>query len=550
MTLFSRKNSLLFYIIILSTVVACDKVDVVGTPDQHSSSTPSPQTSRSEIPYNDEPKGELILGSTVVNKHWDVHLSTSPTLAAFGPGIVYSRLLRFDSQAQEYPTSSTECDICSSWEYRSSNTYIFTIKNDVFWHDVPPVSGRRMDVNDVVYSINRQRDPKNPNSQLLKSIKTVEALSQKKIKIELHQPDADFLFDLANGLNKIVAPEAVNSTGDLKQGPVIGTGPWIWDGTRQEIGYFFQANHQYHEPDMPGLDKLRILNIPNEQTLVAAFMTKKIDLIETPNEYLYDILKLDQDISHLIYQETGVGLEMALNTSRTPLDQPLVRKAVFNAIDPWTAIDNVWEGLGFVSSGIPTSEPTWELSTTELRNYLGNQEKSLNFIESLPEARIPLELTIADYGDKYLEYGNYLGDQLRDAGFDITTSVINPTDYPERIWYGGDYQMFIGPTAPAATANMYLLSVIHSKGKWNTHGYKNSSLDSLINNQSTTNDRNERKTIVLDIQRELMKNSVRFMPLTKVSTWVWWPKVGNFNPNLTANEYIYLAKIRKVSESQ
>ena len=307
-----------------------------------------------------------------------------------------------------------------------------------------------------------------------------------------------------------MAPEAVDSTGDLKQGPVIGTGPWIWGGTRGEIGYFFQGNNQYHEPNMPGLDRLRILHIPNEQTLVAAFMTRKIDLIETPNEYLHDILKLDQNISHLIYQETGVGLEMALNTSRAPLDQTLVRKAIFNAIDPWKAIDDVWEGLGFVSSGIPTSEPTWELSTTELRNYLGNQEESLNLIESLPETQISLELTIADYGDKYLEYGFYLGKQLTDAGFDITTSVINPTDYPEKIWFEGNYQMFIGPKAPVATANMYLFSVIHSKGKWNTHGYKNNSLDSLINDQSTTNDRNERKTIILDIQRGIMENSIRF----------------------------------------
>ena len=112
MTPFSRKNTLLFYLIILSTIVACDKVDMVGNPDQYYSQTPSPQPSQPTMPNSDGAKGELILGSTVENKHWDVHLSTSPTLAAFGPGIVYSRLLRFDSQAQKYPTSSTECDVC------------------------------------------------------------------------------------------------------------------------------------------------------------------------------------------------------------------------------------------------------------------------------------------------------------------------------------------------------------------------------------------------------------------------------------------------------
>ena len=110
--------------------------------------------------------------------------------------------------------------------------------------------------------------------------------------------------------------------------------------------------------------------------------------------------------------------------------------------------------------------------------------------------------------------------------------------------------MFIGPKAPVATANMYLFSVIHSKGKWNTHGYKNNSLDSLINDQSTTNDRNERKTIILDIQRGIMENSIRSKRLSNVSTWVWCPEVKYFHPNLAANEYIYLAQIQKVTQAQ
>jgi ABC-type transport system substrate-binding protein len=535
----------------MSGIVACDEIDIIAKPLTHSTHTPVPQASSSDINNNGKTSRELKLGSTIVNEHWDVHLSTSPTLASFGPGIVYSRILRFDSTVNQYPTTSTECDICESWEYKSPNTYVFTIKNNVFWHDIPPVSGRLMNVNDILYSINRQRNSEGPNSQLLKSIKKVEVISKNKIKIDLHEPDSDFLINLSNGLNKIVAPEAVALTGDIKQGPVIGTGPWILQGTRQDLGYFFQANDQYYEQEMPGLDRLQILTIPNKETLVAAFMTKKLDLIETPNQYLHEILKVDQNISHLIYQETGVGLEMALNTSSPPLDQPLIRKAIFKAIDPWKAIDDVWAGLGFVSSGIPTSEPSWGLTRTELKNYLNNQEESINIITSLgSKDPISLELIVADYGDKYLEYGNHISNQLIETGFDIKMSIINPTDYPETIWYKGNYQMFIGPKAPVATSNMYLLSVIHSKGKWNTHGYNDITLDSLIEDQSTMNDRNQRKNIILDIQRKLMENNVRFMPLTNVSTWVWWPQVGNFNPNLTANEYIYLAKLTHITSER
>ena len=53
--------------------------------------------------------------------------------------------------------------------------------------------------------------------------------------------------------------------------------------------------------------------------------------------------------------------------------------------------------------------------------------------------------------------------------------------------------------------------------------------------------------LLLEIQRHIMNEAVRFMPVTKVSTWVWWPKVEDFHPNLTFGEYFYLARLSEGS---
>jgi peptide/nickel transport system substrate-binding protein len=489
---------------------------------------------------------ELDLVSPITLPHWDVHLSPSPVLASWGPGIVYSRLLRFQSGPEvATPNTATECDLCESWQQVDSTTYLFHLRENVFWQDIPPVSGRELVAQDIVFSLQRQANPSYPNAPLLRSIQSVEAEGRYTLRITLKAPDADFLMGLASGFTKIVAPEAVSLNGDLKDGPVIGSGPWLWDGTRDDLGYFFKANPDYYESGLPKLDRLNILVIVDEQTRIAAFRTRKVDLIESPPEEFNTIRENHPDANFLLYREAGTGLELALKSDTPPLDNLQVRKAVFSAIDPWQAIDAVWDGLGFVSQGMPVANPDWLLPEDELRRYFANPSRAKEFLAAASQNTSPsFTLTVADYGDSYLEYGRHLAKQLEAVGFQVSLNIINPTDYPQEVWYDGDYQAFIGPIAPITTPNMYLFSVLHSQGAWNTHAYGDPTLDSLIEEQAVTLDPALRHDLVLEIQRHVMDKAVRFMPMTRVSTWVWWPRVKGFHPNLTSSEYFHLARLQ------
>ena len=78
--------------------------------------------------------GRLDLAAPLTLNHWDVHLSPSHVLASWGPGIVYSRLLRFQSGPEvEMPSQATECDLCESWEQVNSTTFLFRLREGVLW---------------------------------------------------------------------------------------------------------------------------------------------------------------------------------------------------------------------------------------------------------------------------------------------------------------------------------------------------------------------------------------------------------------------------------
>ena len=185
----------------------------------------------------------MTLAAPLTLNHWDVHLSPSHVLASWGPGIVYSRLLRFQAGPDvEAPTQATECDLCESWEQVDPTTYLFRLREGVLWHDVEPVNGREVVAQDVLYSLRRQLTPSYPNAGILEAIHSMEAEDRYTLRVTLRSADADFLASLASGFTKVVAPEAVELNGDLREGPVIGSGPWQWLGTRDETGYYFGAN--------------------------------------------------------------------------------------------------------------------------------------------------------------------------------------------------------------------------------------------------------------------------------------------------------------------
>ena len=193
--------------------------------------------------------GTLKLISRQPFLHQDVHLEGSPSLSTWGPGIVYSRLLKFDSK-HDLNTSISPvlvCDLCESWEMESDRTYIFKLRTDVLWHDMKPTYGRRLVPEDIQYSYNRQRQDGWPNSKMFSSISNIDIDENKFIRINLRFTDADLLNAIADPRSKIISPESVQLSGDLKHGPSVGTGPWIFNPIYTGGVYKFEKNINYFE---------------------------------------------------------------------------------------------------------------------------------------------------------------------------------------------------------------------------------------------------------------------------------------------------------------
>ncbi len=528
-------------------VATTDSATSVPMPSPVSTPVPSlaspPPTAVTEV--GSRPGGVLNLVNRQVIEHQDVHRDISETLAAWGPGIAYSRLMRFESGASvELPSLSVKCEVCREWKMTDATTFEFSLRDDVMWQDLRPVNGRSLVAGDIVFSYERQRGDGMPNGALLHSVGVVEAPSDDLLRVKLLVPDADFLMTLANGHSKIAAREAVDLRGDLLEGPTVGSGPWILEEADSDLAFSFGKNENYFDEEAPLLDRLRIHTIVDEDTAYAAFRVNSLDVHRIRPDQWKEFSLQKPDASMLAFKETGRGLEVGFKTTEPPFDDLRVRQAAMLGMRPNRAIEEIWQGAAYLTQGVPLARADWQLDDDELATYFDDHIAArallAEAVESLP---VPVVIHVGDFGSEYRAHAENIAGRMQSVGFDPRLEVVDRRQFGERVWLGGYYQMFVGPTAPAASPNAYMLTVLSSDGAWNTTGHRDEALDALILAQAGEYDSAKRRQLVFEVQRHALKNAYRFMPGASVSLWAWWPHVQGFEPNFAGAEYSHWERV-------
>ena len=467
----------------------------------------------------------------------------SPALTSWGPGIAYSRLMRLDTDVP-LPSMTLECDICASWTMESPTSYLFDLRADAEWHNLDPVDGRAVNAEDVIFSYQRQSSPGFPNAALTRNIAALEYLSPQTLRIRFKLPDADSLLSLADGHSKIVAPEAVSLDGDIREGPTIGSGPWMFDSESPDGFHVFSRNPDYFEPALPLADGLKIMILPDGDTRSAAFQTGMIDIHEmNPQEWIQYIQRFP-NAPVLEIPQPSAGVEIAFKTTAPPFDDTRARRAVMLSMDPVRLIAEQWEGFGFVGAGFPAASPDWLLPESSVSARFNDSESAKSLLRDIgPTSRDPVTITVGDFGQSRLDYAHAVSISMQSVGFDTRVEIINRRQFGENVWLQGDYQIMVGPPAPISTPNGYLLTALHSDGAWNATGHRDQALDAMIEAQSIETDPAKRTELIHRIQNRALDQGYRFMPFSRVAIWTWQPHVRDFHPNFALSEYHHWAKV-------
>ena len=185
---------------------------------------------------------------------FDPHVLQATDTGLFG--MFYSTLIRTNAKTYEL-----EPDLAAKWESPSETEIVFSLSPNIKWHQKPPVNGRALKAEDIIFSYNRARsaDPKFINKSYLAGIDRMQAVDPQTLRLTLKQPVVTQLINLATASLKILAPEIIEKSDKIAtDDAVVGTGAFILQQSQPHVGSTVIRNPDYFKPGLPYVDRVQL----------------------------------------------------------------------------------------------------------------------------------------------------------------------------------------------------------------------------------------------------------------------------------------------------
>jgi peptide/nickel transport system substrate-binding protein len=440
-----------------------------------------------------EPKrgGTLRLATTAL-LGLDPHTAEGILLA----GNFYSAVI----QATDW--QGTVGDLAESWEVVDGLDWIFKVRGDVRFQDIPPVSGRPLVAEDIPRSIDRARSVPGSGEQFGQWLESYAAPDAQTFTLRTKKPYAYLL--MLVGSVAIIPIEAVEEFGDLKS-HAIGTGPFVLtEYSRGEVLGRVRNPTYYHE--FPYVDGVTTKVIPEESSIQAAFRANSIDVYQPANKLKAEAVKNVRGATTQRYLDRAYTV-LRLNGSKfEPFKDERVRGAVDLALDRRAMIDKLCFGDGELAGPVG---PAWDTALPPEEVEVACQRdvtKAKQLLSAAGAEGLRFTLSLGNYSD-FADIAAIVKANLAEAGI---TADLQPQEVGTWLadMLAGNFE------ATVFTHFKYLSDEIplqshHSLGSSRAQrdylGVEDPEVDAILDRAEETIDDEERKKLAWEAERLVLK---------------------------------------------
>ncbi|WP_277679619.1 ABC transporter substrate-binding protein [Gracilibacillus dipsosauri] len=390
--------------------------------------------------------------------------------------------------------------LAKEWEQTDSNTWVFTLRDDVTFHD-----GSKLTAEDVKASLEQLvTRNESPLTVLWQALDSVEATGEHTVTIKTTEPLGTMLSNLS--LLFISPSEKINEE-DFFRKP-IGSGPFQVESFQPEQELKLLGYSEYWD-GAPELDELTFLTIPETSSRLTALETGEIDMTWTiPNDQI-DGLKDNENIE-LIEGQSYLYYFNWFNSSREPFDDVRVRQALWYALDINTIIEDLYGESG---EAMHAAIPSTVFGFAEQQPYEYDPEKAKKL---LAEAGYPDGFTARviwgkGSGPNILELQQTMASYWAEIGVEIEPDQLERAEWIEKL-VALDWDMDLQTNSVITGDADYTLGRLYVS-EANRNGYKNEELDEILIAAKKTTDQAERKELYAQANKIIWEEAVGIFPI-------------------------------------
>ena len=411
---------------------------------------------------------------------------------------VFDRLLTVD-----FHTGQVHPGLAESWVRIDLTTYEFTLREGVTFHDGTPLT-----VEDVVFSFSDERIEGPDGSRIATAmqyhgtIDTVEAVDERTVRVTTTQVDPTILIKLGGWGTEIVSQdafEAMNGWEGWVDGPVA-TGPYRIVENRPDEFLILEAHDDYWR-GTPQFERIEFRVVPESVVRINGLLAGDFDMITfvAPDQ-------IPQIAQTEGFEVVGGSIQnvrkLTFFQTEGVFTDPVLRRAVSQAIDRQLIVDSIWQGLTEVAPGLqhpalgdlfladltaPAYDPDLARSLIERSSYDGEL-----ITYRTQTAAYPLEL----------ETAQIILEMLRAVGLNVELQVVENWDQvsaePVASVLSNNSSLIAWPDPTGGLLRRYGPGTVHDRG---AYFWRNEEFNALATEYRVTDDLAQRQ----DMHRRMLE---------------------------------------------
>ena len=499
---------------ILLIAPACSSEDSPAVkPDKSTSSAaavPTAETKPTTVPTTaPTPSGGTInISETQVIENLDPHKSGGWNYCAICYGsVTESLVILFEEEGADYGSLVPHPYLLKSWEMIDAQTYDLHLQEGVRFHNVPPVNGRELTSDDVIWSFEhlRQPDPLYVYRTIHGPLDRMEAVDKYTVRMHLKAPAFSIMrfLGLSDG-SQIIPREVEEDPNYDADSTVIGTGPFIHKEWVPGTSNHAVRNPDYWRPGKPHLDEVNMIVMPDAAVRLAAFRSGNLELLDMEWGQAQTIWGDDKWEMERYpgNRQRGLGFQHR----RPPFNDVRMRQAVQIALDFPAFVDIIDDGEGKINTGYWWSMPNLALDQSHVpQQDLDKARQLMKDAGHDPEKGIDV-VAICRAGDPYqCRIQEIVQDQLAKIGIRTKIETDDAGTWRERAFTRYDYDLYSYSAPAHEIPERFHKLFVYGPSSFNTVGSADAQLDSMMEDAESSATQEEYEQRWLDYQLVFME---------------------------------------------
>ena len=334
-------------------------------------------------------------------------------------------------------------DIAKNWVISDDGkTYIFTIRNDVFFHKNQCFrtenNTRKVTAYDFMYSFNRLKDDKlaSPGRWILQNVKHFSARNDSIFLFQLKENSPAFLGLLTTKYASVVPNEAINFYGDDFRKNPVGTGAFRFQFWEENTKLVLQKNPLYYEKDeknqsLPYLDGISITFLSEKQSEFLQFVQGNLDFINAVDASYKDEILTSHGTLQPKYKDKILMIKspylnteylgIVMDKSSDVANNKLLREAIHYGFDREKMMKYLRNNIGKPALGgfIPKGLDGF---TDNITKY--QPEKSRKIVSDFTKNHHRKPIVTISTDANYVDVCEYIQRELQSIGFQCNIDII------------------------------------------------------------------------------------------------------------------------------